>query len=115
MIGWLWLYLSDVFVLHLRPLDFPFIAEHCEERIRHNLGQAKTPDERDGIEEVRVAGACVYPEIVEGRAQQGRVEYRGHGEEGVSHHCGISVRVNLTELVKMGKTHEGRYVYTVVT
>ena len=32
------LYLSDVFALHLRPLDLPFIPEYCEEGIRDDLG-----------------------------------------------------------------------------
>ena len=63
------LYLSDVFALHFRPLDLPFVSEHREEGIRNNLGQAETPDEGYGIEEVGVAGTCVYPEIVEGRAE----------------------------------------------
>ena len=85
MVGWL--YLSDVFALHLRPLDLPFVAEDGEERIRYDFGQAETPDEGDGVEEVRVAGTGVDPEVVEGWAQQGRVQDRGHGEEGVSHHC----------------------------
>ena len=67
------LYLSDFFVLHIRPLDLPFVSKYREKRIRDNLGQAKAPDEGDGIEEVGVAGTCVYPEIVKGRAQQGRV------------------------------------------
>lgn len=63
------LYLSDVLALHLRPLNLPLVSEYCEERIRNNLRQAETPDERDGIEEVGVAGTCIYPEIVESGAK----------------------------------------------
>lgn len=62
------LYLSDVFSLHLGPLNFPFVSKHREKRIRNNLGQAETPDKSDGIEEVGVAGARIDPEVVEGRA-----------------------------------------------
>lgn len=71
VVGWMkgCLYLSDVFALHLGPLNLPFVSEYGEERIRNNLGQAEAPDERDGIEEVGVAGTCVYPEVVEGGAK----------------------------------------------
>ena len=106
-----YLYLSDVFALHVRPLNLPFVPEYCEERIRNDLGQAETPDERDGIEEVGVARTCIYPEIVEGRAQQGRVQDRGHGEKGVSHHCRTSVWVEWVS----GRTHRGRCVCRAVT
>lgn len=92
-----WLYLSDIFALHLRPLDFPLVSKYREERIRNDLGQPETPDKGDGIEEVGVAGTCVYPEIVEGRSQQGRVQDCGHGEKGVSHHCRPSVGVSLVK------------------
>ena len=97
-----YLYLSDLFAFHLRPLDLPFISKYREERIRNNLGQAETPDERDGIEEVGVAGTCIYPEIVEGRAEQGRVQDRGHGEKGVSHHCRASTWGNMVEEARQG-------------
>ena len=94
--------LSDIFALHLRPLHLPFVSKYSEKRIRNDLGQPETPDKGDGIEEVGVARTCVYPEIVEGRAQQGRVQDRGHGEEGVPHHCRISVWVNFVEAATWG-------------
>ena len=49
------LYLSNVFALHLRPLYLPFISKDGEQRIGHDLGQAETPDESDGVEKVGVA------------------------------------------------------------
>lgn len=87
------LYLSDIFALHLRPLDFPFVSKDREQGIRNNLRQAETPDESNGIEKVCVAGTRIDPEVVEGRAQQGRVQDRGHGEKGIPHHCRASVSI----------------------
>ena len=87
------LYLSDILALHLRSLDLPFVSKYGEKGIRNDLGQAETPDKGDGIEEVGVAGTCVYPEVVEGGAEQGRVQDRGHGEKCISHHCRASVSI----------------------
>ena len=93
------LYLSDVFALHLWPLDLPFVTKYCKQRIRNNLGQTETPDKCDGIEKVCVARAGVYPEIVEGRSEQGRVQDRGYGKKGVSHHCRSSIRAIAVEVI----------------
>ena len=59
------LYLPNVLALHLRSFDLPFISKHGKKRVSDDLRKAKAPDERDSVEKVGVAGAGIYPEVVE--------------------------------------------------
>ena len=62
------LYLPNILTLHLRPFNLPFISKHGKEGVGDDLREAEAPDESDGIEEIGVAGAGIYPEVVECRA-----------------------------------------------
>ena len=59
------LYLPDVLALHFRPFNLPFISKHGEKGVGDDLRKAKAPHESDGVEKVGVAGAGIYPEVVE--------------------------------------------------
>ena len=64
------LHLPDVLALHFRPFNLPFISKHGKKRVGDDLRKAKAPDESDGVEKVGVAGAGIYPEVVECWAQK---------------------------------------------
>ena len=59
------LYLPNVLALHLRPFNLQFISKQCKKGVGDDLREAETPDESDGVEKVGVAGAGIYPEVVE--------------------------------------------------
>lgn len=59
------LYLPNVLAFHLRPLNLPFIPKHGKKGVGDDFRKAKAPDESDGVEKVGVAGAGIYPEVVE--------------------------------------------------
>ena len=78
--------MPDQLALHLWPFGLELVPQHGEYRICHDDGKPEAPDQGDGIEEVGIARSCIDPEVVEGRTQQGGIEERRDGEEGISHH-----------------------------
>ena len=86
------LYLPHILAFHLRPLELPFISEDSKEGVCQYKHKTETPNEGDGVEKVRIAGAGVDPEMVKGRPEESSVEEGGDGEEGIAQDCsGVSL------------------------
>ena len=66
-------YTPDILALHVWTLDFPFISQHSKESVSDEYGQTQTPDQGDGIEEIRISGAGVYPQVVECWTEEGGI------------------------------------------
>lgn len=68
----------------LGPLSLPLIPQSSVDKVRLQDQQSQVPHQRDGVEEIGVAAAGVQPQVVESRAEQGRVEESRESWEGVS-------------------------------
>jgi hypothetical protein len=78
------LYLPHFLPLHCGILLFPLIPQRGKNDIRHQDRQTQTPHQSDGVEEIRVSGARIDPEMVECGPKQGCVEKSGCREECVA-------------------------------
>lgn len=71
------LYPANFFALKLRPLHVQLISQSCIQGVTQDDGKAQTPDQGDGIKEVGISRAGIYPQMVEGRAKERCVENAG--------------------------------------
>jgi hypothetical protein len=66
-------YPRDFLAAQLRPFNIQLVSQSSVHGVSENDGQAQTPDQCDGVEEVGIARTGVDPEMVKGRTQNSGV------------------------------------------
>jgi hypothetical protein len=83
----MFLYPANLLALKLRSFHVQLISQSGIHGVTQDDGKTQTPDEGDGIKKVCIARAGIYPQMVEGGAEEGCIENAGGCQEGVAHDC----------------------------